>query len=83
MKNYPKQRILAKLDAQIEKLENSTKYCDQLSRNHCYQVREQMLELNQVQALKIERAVYAAENAPDPYGFGKVNVFPSDYLAFL
>lgn len=82
--NYrAKERILAKLDAQIQRLENSTLYYDQLNRNHAYEVRIEMEKLNRLQAFKIERSVYIAETTPNKYNFPMVKVLPTDYLTFL
>lgn len=80
-------RILAKIDSYIAACEADGGYFMQVNRNHGYEVREQLAQLNLVQAHKLERAVSLIENRPrnpNPLlDFGPVVVNPCDYLQFI
>jgi len=82
-----KQRILDKLDAYAERMNDDGRYWCQVNRNRAYEIRAVVETLSDAQANKIERAVAEIENRPknpNPLlDFGPVVVSPTDYLQFL
>lgn len=80
-------RLLYNLDVYIAACEADSRYFMQANRQCACEVREQIEQLNLMQAHQVEQAVLAIENRPrnpNPLlDFGPVVVNPCDYLQFI
>lgn len=81
-----KDRLLDVLDREIERPDRAGGVADQLTRNVCHEVRDELAALNRLQAAKVEAAIMVVEYydpAADKWGFGPRTVSPCDYAAFI
>lgn len=80
-----KSRLLAAIDADIEKFESSGGVGDQMNASNARMVREALESLSLTCAYKLEKTIMLAEDydpTKDKFGFGPRKINPSDYLAF-